>query len=199
MDAIKHFEITQLNYSYIREIIGHDAKILKYSELSKYSNIDQLLTKPKDHCILLYELEEDSGHWVCLLKYDNKIEFMDPYGIKPDGELAWITKSAKEKLNEDKPLLTNLLNSANQHVIYNKTRFQSMSKEISTCGDHSTHRIYRLMHNDLDLDEYTSYMKHIKDEYGLTYDEIVAEFVSHFIYIFFICKYIYIRISPCHT
>ena len=181
MDAIKHFEITSLSDTDIRQIIGNDAKILKYSELSKHSTIDDLLTKPKDHCIILYELEEDSGHWVCLLKYDNKIEFMDPYGIKPDGELAWITKNAKQKLHEDVPLLSNLIHNTNHNVIYNTTRFQSMSKEISTCGDHSTHRIYRLVHNDLDLDEYTSYMKHIKDEHVLTYDEIVAEFVSHFL------------------
>ena len=56
-----------------------------------------------------------------------------------------------------------------------------MAKEISTCGDHCVHRIYRLIYNDFNLDDYTSYMSHVKDEYDLTYDDIVAEFVSSFI------------------
>ena len=43
------------------------------------------------------------------------------------------------------------------------------------------HRIYRLIYDDFNLDDYTSYMKHVKDEYGLTYDDIVAEFIEHYI------------------
>ncbi len=165
----------------IRHIIGHDTKILKYSELSKYSNIDELLTKPKDYCLILYELKENSGHWTAVLKYGDTLEAFDPYGIKYDNELDWISNSAKQKLHEDKPLLSKLLDNTTQHVIYNKTRFQSMAKEISTCGDHCVHRIYRLIYNDFNLDDYTSYMSHVKDEYDLTYDDIVAEFVSSFI------------------
>ena len=131
--------------------------------------------------MILYELEENSGHWTAILKYENAIEAFDPYGIKYDNKLDWISDSAKQKLHEDKRLLTNLLHTTDHNVIYNKTQFQSMKKDISTCGDHCVSRIYRLKHNDLDLDGYTSYMKHIKDEHGLTYDEIVAEFISNFI------------------
>ena len=126
-------------------------------------------------------LAENSGHWTAILKYNDIIETFDPYGLKYDNELDWISNNAKAKLHEDVPLLSQLLNKTNHKVIYNKTRFQSMSKDISTCGDHCVSRIYRLTYNDFDLDEYTSYMKHIKDEYDLTYDEIVSEFVSSFI------------------
>ena len=181
MDAIKEQELEPMSDEDIRHILTHDTKILKYSELSKYSSIEDLLQKPKDYCLILYELEDNSGHWTAILKYGTTIEAFDPYGIKYDNELDWISNSAKQKLHEDKPLLANLLNGPNHNVIYNKTKFQSMKKEISTCGDHCVHRIYRLIHNDFDLDAYTSYMNHIKDEYGLTYDDIVAEFVSTFI------------------
>ena len=126
-------------------------------------------------------MQEHSGHWTCLLNYDNIVEFFDPYALRYDNELDWISNNVKQKLDEDKPLLSKLLNKTNHKVIYNKTRFQSMANDISTCGDHCVSRIYRLIYNDFDLDEYTSYMKHIKDEYDLTYDEIVAEFTSSFI------------------
>ena len=181
MDRIKHIEMTPLSDDDIRTILGKDTKILEYKDLTKYSSIDQLLPKPTDYCILLYELQKDSGHWTAILKYDDIVEFFDPYGLKYDNELAWISNNIKAKLHEDQPLLSNLLNNTNHTIIYNKTRFQSMKSDVSTCGDHCAHRIYRLIHNDFNLDEYISYMKHIKDEHGLTYDEIVSEFVSSFI------------------
>ena len=181
MERVKEIELEPLSAEDIRHILGNDIKILKYSELSKYSSIDDLLPKQRDYCIVLYELEENSGHWTAILKYDNIIEWFDPYGIKYDNELDWISNNAKQKLHEEKPLLGKSFNESGYKVVYNKTKFQSMKKEISTCGDHSSHRIYRLKHNDLDLEAYTTYMNHIKDEYGLTYDDIVAEFVSSFI------------------
>ena len=181
MEALKDKELEPLSDEDIRHILGKDTKILKYSELAKYSSIDDLLPKHTDYCIVLYELEENSGHWTAILKYDSYVEWFDPYGIKYDNELDWISNNVKHKLHEEKPLLGKLFNESDLKVVYNKTKFQSMKKEISTCGDHCVHRIYRLKHNDFDLEAYTSYMNHIKDEYGLTYDDIVAEFVSSFI------------------
>ena len=39
----------------IQEILGGDAKIIKYSELKHLYDSDQLLTSDKDYCIILYE------------------------------------------------------------------------------------------------------------------------------------------------
>ena len=49
-----------------------DAKILKYSELAKYRNINELLPENTDYAIILYLDEENKGHWTAVLKYDNK-------------------------------------------------------------------------------------------------------------------------------
>ena len=51
---------------------------------------------------------------------------------------------------------------------------------MNTCGDHVVHRIYRFIHDKLDLDDYTDYMKYLKSEFHLNYDEIVSEFVLSF-------------------
>ena len=55
-----------------------------------------------------------------------------------------------------------------------------MSDTVNTCGDHCAHRIYRLTHNDMDLQDYSEYMDHVRDEYKVGYDVIVAEFVESF-------------------
>ena len=57
---------------------------MKYSGLAEYSDLDDLLPKLKDYAIILYEEDENIGHWVGLLKYDNVFEFLDPYGLMPD-------------------------------------------------------------------------------------------------------------------
>ena len=55
-----------------------------------------------------------------------------------------------------------------------------MSKTVNTCGHHCTNRIYRMLHNQMDLREYKEYMDHLRDKYRMDYDEVVSEFVQDF-------------------
>ena len=55
-----------------------------------------------------------------------------------------------------------------------------MSDTVNTCGDDCAHRIYRLAHNVMDLQDYSEYMDHVLEEYKVGYDVIVAEFVGSF-------------------
>ena len=71
----------------IRTILGANTKILKYSELASVGNLDELLPRLVDHCIILYEESLNRRHWVALLKYNDMLEHFDSYGIKPDSEL----------------------------------------------------------------------------------------------------------------
>ena len=73
----------------IRTILGSNTKIIKYSELSKYRDLDELLPNLLDYVIILYEDNLDTRHWTGLLKYNNLYEFFDPYGLIPDKELSW--------------------------------------------------------------------------------------------------------------
>ena len=43
------------------------------------------------------------------------------------------------------------------------------------------HGLYRLKNDGMDLHTYYNYMNHIKDEFGVNYDIIVAEFVNKWI------------------
>ena len=167
-----------LSDSDLRRILGAGTKVIKYSELSSFQSLGQLLPNAIDYCIILYEDGPNHGHWVGLSKYDGLFEVFDSYGIKPDKELAWINLKTRNSLGEKAPYLTNLLRG--NHYIYNSVRFQALDSKVNTCGSHVVHRLYRLKNEKMDLKSYQKFMLKIKDEYNMGYDMIVAEFISKF-------------------
>ena len=76
----------------IGTILGADAKIIRYSELSHISDLDELLTKNLDYCIILHRDRPDRGHWTALSRYNGIYEHFDSYGSKPDKSLEWDLK-----------------------------------------------------------------------------------------------------------
>ena len=58
-------------------------------ELRHIDDLDELLTKDIDYCIVLYEDRPNRGHWTALSKYDGIYEHFDSYGNKPDKSLEW--------------------------------------------------------------------------------------------------------------
>jgi len=174
----------------LRTILGDNLKIIKYSDLAGIDSLEDLLPSSTDYLIMLYETEENSGHWVAILRYTDinnhdRFEFFDPYGYRPDSELNWVSKKIREELGEDIPYLTRLIKKANDNspypkVIHSPYHFESENKKINTCGHHCAHRIYRLKHNNFALIDYYSYMEEAKRTLKLTYDEVVSEFVQSF-------------------
>ena len=78
---IKRIEQKPLSDADLRTILGASLKILKYSELANVSALSSLLPSGQDYCIILYEREENSGHWVALLRGSSEsygYEFFDP-------------------------------------------------------------------------------------------------------------------------
>jgi hypothetical protein len=82
----------------------------------------------------------------------------------------------RRMLKQATPYLTNLLR--HKHYIYNNIKYQDRDGYVNTCGSHVVHRLYRLKNDGMDLQTYYNYMKHIKDEFGVNYDIIAAEFVN---------------------
>jgi hypothetical protein len=85
-------------------------KIVKYSDLDNYKNIEQLLPQNNDFVIILIENKLNSGHWVCLLRYDNTLEFFNSYGLLPSVDLNFIDKIQNKMLGQDIKTLNILLN-----------------------------------------------------------------------------------------
>ena len=164
----------------LRRILGNDTKILKYAELASVPALTQLLPKPTDYCIILYESEMNSGHWVALLRYSNIFEYFDPYGHVVDRPLRWISAAKRKLLKQGEPLLTELLDRSGAEWIYNKRAFEKSNAKINTCGHHCCHRIYRLTHDHMDLKDYAELMEELKHRTGNNYDVIVSDFVEDY-------------------
>jgi hypothetical protein len=159
-----------------------NAKIIKYSELSKYQMLTQLLPEEIDYVIILYEDSPNVGHWTCILRYPKgpkgTLEFFCPYGLKPDGQLAWTSQSSRQLLGEGRKLLIPLLNCAVQDVIYNPVKYQQSAQGVNDCGRHCVFRIKCLLEKDMDLNDYFEYMKQLENELRLPADGIVSLKIS---------------------
>ena len=90
-----------------------NALILKYNELANYKTIESLLNKHKSYVILLYPVtSETSGHWTCMTRFNNTIEYSDSYGLAPDIPFTWQTS----KFKNNKRYLSELLNKLNYQL-----------------------------------------------------------------------------------
>jgi hypothetical protein len=152
------------------DLVGGTASVVLVKDLNKYSNIDQLLENG-GICYLLYETEDNLGHWCCLLRtlIDNQpaIEFFDPYGGTPDSQLDHIPKKYLKSSGQNQMLLTKLLLEAADYndISYNQYKFQKLDKGIKDCGRWCGIRAYL---RDINIDDFS---KIFTDMYA---DELVT-------------------------
>jgi len=155
-----------------------NSKILTVKELSKYHDIDELLKQPNDHIFLLYESSLNRGHWVLLVRHNNLIEYFDSYGGYIDHPYTWSNPDKLKKLGEGRAYLTNLLTDE-PDIIWNGFDFQNKKDlSISTCGRHCCNRLMMILNNNMSLEEYIKWMKRLKKEHNITFDEIVSILIS---------------------
>lgn len=151
------------------------AKILTYNELAKFKTIEKLLPRHKSYFILLYPVENiNSGHWVCMTRYDKTLEYFDSYGEKPDVPLSW------GSFNDTQKYLSNLLGRTKLRIHYNTINFQNKKDyTISTCGSYVVFRILTLTEMNLDLERNNVMLKTLKEaNEEKSYDDIVVEFIN---------------------
>jgi len=111
--------------------------IIKYSELSNYDSIQQLLPKDDSFKVLLIEDKPNSGHFVGLFRFGKTIEYMNSYGAKWDTDWRFIPRMVRLILGQATNDLTRLFDKAKKDgfsVVYNKKRLQKLDPKIQTCG-----------------------------------------------------------------
>jgi hypothetical protein len=151
-----------------------NSKIITYKELARYHSIDELLPNNPDYVFILYEDSINKGHWTLLMKYNNTYEFFCSYGSKIDEPLTWYNEQTRNRLGEDTPYLSNMLNAVSGKVIYNPVKFQKDSNDINSCGRHALVRALSLLNSGITLKNYQQKMKKIKSLTGGSYDDIVS-------------------------
>jgi|694.fasta_scaffold05612_13 hypothetical protein len=147
-----------------------DIDIIKYNDLSKYNSIEEVLPHNKSYKIILVEEKPNSGHWVCLLRYNDIIEYFDSYGNDVDYYIDILENSPNNY-----KYMSNLFDNTEKKVIYSKYKFQDVGSDINTCGRHIIYRIIQNRDGDLDLKNYIKNMKEYKKKNsGFSYDDIVS-------------------------
>jgi len=175
-----NIQLKPLGDDIIKKYLPH-AKIIKYSELKKYNNIEELLKKPLDYVIILYEQKINSGHWVLLSRYDNTIEFFSSYGNFIDECLNWNTQEINDSLGQDKPYLSILLNKVKTKydIIYNSFDFQNENNlDISTCGRWCILRVHTILLFKQSLSDFIKTIKKLKKEKKISYDLLVSQIID---------------------
>jgi hypothetical protein len=136
-EVIERAEAISLSDDDIRRICENKVKILLYEDLAKFDTIDDALGE-HGAMIILYQSKANYGHWVSVFKVDNQtLEFFDSFGFKIDQELPFF----EYNLRQGVPHLSHLIQHSNYKVISNDIDFQTIRKDINTCGRYASLRI----------------------------------------------------------
>lgn len=152
----------------LHDITG--ANVLTYSDLKSMSDGQFSSLLPM---IVLYEVCDEYGHWICVFKNDEGINFFDSLGIIPDDELDLFE-------NGYKPLLLKLIYNHsiknNIDIIYNHRCLQKNKPYINTCGRYC---ILRLKFKDMYNDDFLSLFDKAK-KVGIEPDVFVTMSTSEY-------------------
>ena len=178
MNKIKLSEA--LSDSDIRNFFMNKINIIKFSELSDYEDLNEVLGKYK-RCIILFESEKiDQGHWVALteIQQPNKkpyILFADSYGVEPESEFNYIPKSFQYMSDQVRGTLIKLLIDQPLQVHFNQYRLQKLGKlnghSVNTCGKWAI--LFNLL-NNITEDEFNKIIRSFEKEYKLEPDVIIC-------------------------
>lgn len=170
MDIIKETEDIALSNFDLTKMLDGEANIILYPNLANFNSVDEILG-PYGACIILFESQPRYGHWVCLMRRDNTIEFFNPYGGLPDASLQKIPLEYRIESGQDYPLLTLILYHSPYDVEYNEFKFQRHGQNIRTCGRWC---VVRLLLKDLDIYQFKDFIDAGKTDLGLNGDQFVS-------------------------
>ena len=156
-----------------------DVKVINYSDLSQYNSVEQLLPKKVDAVVILVELRENIGHFEVLMRNGKNITFFDPYSVRPDKALKWVSEYMRKELGQEIPFMSYLLNKAVDDgfkVTFNNVKYQQQSPAINTCGRHAISVIKFFRHTkNPTLASYKKYMDKLVHDNQLNYDLLVTK------------------------
>jgi hypothetical protein len=149
-NIISSSENIELTGEDLSQIVGDfGVNIVLYEQLKNYNSIfhNDLLGKHNSF-IILFQLGNESGHWICInLRDIQNVDYYDSYGLGIDAEVR-----LSQFQYDARHTLTALLNKAkydsdvNIHV--NRTQVQKLKDGINTCGRFAALRsIFRALPN----------------------------------------------------
>jgi hypothetical protein len=173
LEEVKRYALSD---SDINDILEPDTTVQAYRVLDTLEHIDELFDK-LGRAVLLYATEnQNTGHWVGLIKRKTTVEFFDPYGFKPDTQQTELGEGIdNEEYEQHDHDLTRLLRESGYKVYYNQYQLQDFDDvTLATCGRHVA---TRLIHYKM---SFTKYVEMIKKS-GMRPDDFVAMYTYNII------------------
>lgn len=165
----------ELSDNEVLKIAGNNTKVMLYTDLYKYKDLDAVFGKYKK-IILLYIHDRTgntvSGHWTAMIKQPDRIEHFDSYGLLPDEILyRYKSKAERAKTNQPKNYLTTLLYTYTKLPIhYNQYKYQQLKDNVNSCGYHTA---IRCRYSKIPLEEYQKIFNTFKKN-KINTDELVV-------------------------
>lgn len=124
---VRNSEKIPLNYNDIKNVIKLPNKYMNYDEVKNYENLEELFGKYNIIIMFLPNKTESIGHWICLLKYKQYIEYFDPYGLTINQEMNILGLDNS---------LKKLYQLSKKKVVFNNFQYQKLRKNINDCARH---------------------------------------------------------------
>ena len=149
----------ELSEDDIMRITDNKTNLILYSDLEQVDNINEILN-PYDCCVILYQLEQNVGHYICLIKHkNNTLEFFDPYGMNIDEELKYSKYNLRRHRGVITPHLTALIDKSNYKLLVNDNKLQKFKEHTQTCGRWVS---LRIRFKDVSLEKFIKLFTHNK-------------------------------------
>ena len=160
----------------IQKVLEPDTRIFTYPDFARMSSIDEAFDE-LGRCIFLFLTEsKTSGHWLCMIKRGDTIEYWDSYGEKPEAQRKWLSRGELDALGQGEPYLFNLLKQSGYKVYYNTHKYQKTSSVDNECGRWCC---MRLVCKDISNDEFMKLINRSMKENKLrTPDDVVSAFIA---------------------
>lgn len=163
-----------LSDSRVRQALGDEVKILKYSELKNYETINELLPSLNTFFICLLEEEMNSGHWTCCMKLKEGFFYFNSYGQKFDSDLSVIPHCIRKILGEDKREFSRLLDG--QNCDWNRVKLQGEKSMV--CGRWCILVITMCCFLGYSPAEFVEFVKEKAKSGGISCDEVACQIVN---------------------
>jgi len=169
-----------VNSEDLKNLLGNDLRIIKFQDLKNYSTIYQLLPKQKDYVVIFFtdnmKNNTNIGHWTCVLRYKNRFEFFDSYGLPEEDELKFIPNQKRKEFGEEIDYLHNLLKSV-KHT-NNKFDYQKWDDKITTCGRWVILRITLFKQGCITSKQFHKVIENKVKMFGGNYDKLAVYFTE---------------------
>jgi hypothetical protein len=159
--------LSNVDIKYILNSHGVKVKFLLYKNISKIKDLNRHLP-----CFILVQHHKNIGHWVCLFKNDEGLNYFDPLGFLPDKLLEpQFFDNDRIATNSNYTYLLQKIYDTGKSLIYNDYNLQNPN---SMCCGYWV--VFRLLNQHIKQNDFVKIFKNEKNR-DFTIVEIIKKLI----------------------